>query len=178
MRLLTVAAPIVLALVISGCTGQQQPTDRATAVSAPNSAAEIGWVDADGKPSQLNDYRGKVVVLDFYATWCQPCRKVIPRLIALQQKYQSKGLQVVGLNVGGPDDRVKVKDFARELQIKYLLGFPTKAATDLLLKGDQEIPQTFIFKPDGQMVARYIGNKAPISDDIEKTVDELMKAEQ
>jgi hypothetical protein len=86
-----------------------------------------------------------------------------------------KGLHIVGLNVGGPDDRVKVAAFARELQIKYPLGFPTKALTDLLLKGDLEIPQTFVFKPDGQQIARYIGIEDSTNDDMDRLIAQLMK---
>lgn len=96
-------------------------------------------------------------------------------MLATQRKYERKGLHVVGLNVGGPDDRVKVAAFAKELQINYPLGFPTKALTDLLLKGELEIPQTFVFKPDGQQVARYIGSEASTSDDLDRLIDNLMK---
>ena len=93
----------------------------------------MGWVLNDGKRATLADYQGKVLVLDFYATWCEPCRQSIPRLIALQKSYSSKGLQVVGLNVGGPDDRIKVSNFAKELAIQYPLGFPDQALSDLFL---------------------------------------------
>ena len=179
MRLLTVVGLVILALLISGCsTPTQQPTDRAIPVSAPNSDDEIGWVDADGKFTSLTSTRGKVLVLDFYATYCQPCRKTIPRLMAQQHKYEAKGLQIVGLNVGGPDDRVKIPLFAKELQITYPLGFPTKALTDLLLKGDLEIPQTFVFKRDGQQMARYVGLEDSTSDDVDKLIDELMKEQE
>src|SRR4029453_14331339 len=81
------------------------------------SVLELGWVlpgssEADERSLQrqtIGDYRGKVLVLDFYATWCVPCRQSIPRLDQLQRKYQENGLEIVGLNVGGPDDRVKVR---------------------------------------------------------------------
>jgi thiol-disulfide isomerase/thioredoxin len=178
MRLLTFTALAVIAVLFFGCSRQQQAPNQAVPVSAPNSDDEIGWVDADGKFTRLTEYRGHVLVLDFYATWCQPCRRSIPRLMTLQQKYESKGFRIVGLNVGGPDDRVKVAAFAKELKISYPLGFPTKALTDLLLKGDLEIPQTFVFKPDGTMIARYIGNEDTTSDDIDKMIDDLMKSQE
>lgn len=181
MRLFAITALVTFAILISGCSSSPKPPtsgDQAIPVSAPNSDDEVGWVNADGKVSRLTDYRGKVLLLDFYATWCKPCRKSIPRLLALQQKYESKGLTIVGLNVGGPDDRVGVPAFSKELQIKYELGFPTKTLTDLLLTGDLEIPQTFVFKRDGQQIARYIGNEDSTNDDIDKLVDELMKSQE
>lgn len=175
MRPLKFLLLAAFASLIVGCSNQMPTIDRAISVSAPVSDGEVGWIDADGKFAGLTEFRGQVLVLDFYATWCEPCRRSIPRLLATQRKYERKSLHVVGLNVGGPDDRVKVAAFAKELQINYPLGFPTKALTDLLLKGELEIPQTFVFKPDGQQVARYIGSEASTSDDLDRLIDNLMK---
>ena len=69
-----------------------------------NSLNNMGWTLADGKRNLISEFKGKVLVLDFYATWCTPCRKSVPHLIALQNKFGDQGLQVIGLNVGGPED--------------------------------------------------------------------------
>ncbi|MDQ1638545.1 MAG: hypothetical protein QOF62_1884 [Pyrinomonadaceae bacterium] len=132
--------------------------------------AEIGWVGTNSQRSRLIDYRGKVLVLDFYATWCEPCRQSIPRLNGLQQQYGPQGVQVVGLNVGGPDDRIKVNEFAHEMNIQYPLGFPDKALTDLFLSDDQTIPQTFIFGRDGELIRRFIGYEGDTGAEIERTI--------
>jgi len=76
----------------------------------------------------------------------------------------------VGLNVGGPDDRIKVTEFARELDIKYPLGFPDKALTDLFLSDDQTIPQTFIFGRGGELAKRFIGYEKGSGAEIETTI--------
>jgi thiol-disulfide isomerase/thioredoxin len=136
-----------------------------------NARTELGWVLNDGKRETLADYKGKVLVLDFYATWCAPCRESIPRLMLLEQRYRPKGLVVVGLNVGGPDDRIKVADFARELGIEYSLGFPDKTLTDLFLSDDQTIPQTFVFGREGQLVNRFIGYQESIATELEKSIE-------
>ena len=81
------------------------------------------------------------------------------------------GLEIVGLNVGGPDDRVKVADFARELAITYSLGFPDKSLTDLFLSDDQTIPQTFVFSRDGQLAKRFIGYQESIGVELEKVIE-------
>jgi thiol-disulfide isomerase/thioredoxin len=136
-----------------------------------NAQAEMGWVLSDGSRARLTDYQGKVLVLDFYATWCEPCRKSIPRLMALQNKYGAKDLQVVGLNVGGPDDRIKVSNFAKELSIQYPLGFPDQALSDLFLSDNQTIPQTFIFGRNGTLQKRFIGYDWATEDSLEKEIN-------
>jgi thiol-disulfide isomerase/thioredoxin len=126
--------------------------------SGNTSFSELGWITSkDVERAKIGDYREKILVLDMYATWCAPCRDSIPQLIELQRRYGSKGLQIVGLNVGGPDDRVKVRQFAQELGINYPLGFPDRQLTDLLMADDSSIPQTFVFSRDGALVQRFIG---------------------
>lgn len=90
----------------------------------------------------------------------------------MQQQYGPEGLQVVGLNVGGPDDRVKVNEFAKELNIEYALGFPDKALTDVLLADDQTIPQTFIFARDGALAQRFIGYHPETAAQIQNAISE------
>lgn len=132
--------------------------------------AELGWLLASGERQKLDEYRGKVLVLDFYATWCIPCRQSIPHLVTLQNELAARGLQVVGLNVGGADDRVKVAGFARELSVNYPLGFPDKALTDFFLSDDQTIPQTFVFGREGQLVKRLIGYQNSTKAELEKAI--------
>ncbi len=136
--------------------------------------SELGWVQSDGTRAKLGDFRGKILVLDFYATWCAPCRESIPRLIALEQKHAGSGLHLVGLNVGGPDDRVKVAAFAKELRIQYPLGFPDQALTDFFLSDNQTIPQTFVFGREGQLLRRFIGYDDALGAELEKVIDEAV----
>ena len=133
--------------------------------------AEMGWLMADGQRSKLLNYRGKVLVLDFYATWCVPCRKSIPHLIALQNKRAPEGLQIVGLNVGGADDRIKVASFARELGVTYPLGFPDKELTDFFLSDNQTIPQTFVFGREGQLIKRLIGFEGTAAAELDQAIE-------
>ena len=142
-------------------------------VGKEGSPVDVGWILADGKRASLAEHRGKVLVLDLYATWCEPCRQSIPHLIGLHERYQARGLSLIGLNVGGPDDRVKVPHFAAEFQISYPLGFPDKALTDLLLSDDKSIPQTFVFTREGRLIKRYIGYDESMPGQLE----ELIKTE-
>ena len=180
--MLTLATTIGVSF--GACANQQTNKEDTPTLSAPpntalpmppvNVRAEMGWVLTDGSRARIADYHGKVLVLDFYATWCEPCRKSIPRLNAMQQNLETNGLQVVGLNVGGPDDRVKVKQFSDDLAIRYQLGFPDKALTDVLLSGNQTIPQTFVFGRDGQMLKRFIGYDQATESEMEKVIGEAV----
>ncbi|HEY3027869.1 MAG TPA: TlpA disulfide reductase family protein, partial [Pyrinomonadaceae bacterium] len=97
------------------------PTDTST---GGEGSSAYGWMTSGARRMKLSDYMGQVVVLDFYATWCPPCREETPHLVALQKRYAPQGLHVVGLNVGGPGDRDEVAGFAQEFGIQYPLGFP------------------------------------------------------
>ena len=134
-----------------GTTYPMPPTGKAA------SLASMGWTSTDGKRSVFSEYKGKVLVLDFYATWCVPCRESVPHLIGLQKKYEGQGLVVVGLNVGGEDDLPKVPEFAKEFGIQYTLGIPDEDLVTFLLADSDAIPQTFVFDRQGQLVQRFTG---------------------
>lgn len=173
--------------VLAGCSHKEASTTKVTTPEfsgPPNTtypmppltadSVAIGWTLVDGARVMLSDYRGKVLVLDFYATWCAPCRKSIPYLSELQRRSSSDGLQVVGLNVGGPDDRVKVPAFAAELNIPYPLGFPDQPLSDLFLSDNDTIPQTFVFDRDGQLAKRFIGYDDSTRSELEQVVQSAL----
>ena len=129
-----------------------------------------GWTLDNKQRATLADYKGKVVVLDFYATWCEPCRAETPRLVQLQKQYQQQGLQVIGLNVGGTDDRDQVPAFAKEFGIEYPLGFPDDEFADSFLGDNQNIPQAFVFDRSGKLVRRFIGYSDSSGAELERVV--------
>ena len=142
-------------------------------VTADGTNAELGWVLTDGSRVKLSEHKGKVLVLDLYATWCEPCRQSIPHLLEIHRRYEAKGLELVGLNVGGPDDRVKVASFAAEFHITYPLGFPDQPLTDLLLADTTSIPQTYVFSREGKLLKRFIG----YDDSMPVQLDQLIQSE-
>jgi thiol-disulfide isomerase/thioredoxin len=185
LSLVLLAISLSIAILLSACTepvANKEATPPSSALPAttypmpPLSAyAQMGWIDSKSQRSRLIDYRGKVLVLDFYATWCEPCRQSIPRLNGLQEMYGPEGIQIVGLNVGGPDDRIKVPEFAQALHINYPLGFPDKALTDLFLSDDQTIPQTFIFGREGELIKRFVGYEGNTGAEVERTIQMQLK---
>ncbi len=111
----------------------------------------------DGRRVKAADYKGKVLVLDFWATYCPPCREEVPHLIALQKRYGAQGLNVVGLNVGGDEDRPKVAGFVQQFGISYQLGYPDDELSAAVFSQTDAIPQTYVFDRNGRLVKRFVG---------------------
>ena len=148
-------------------------------VVTPSSAnaSQYGFTLLDNRRMRLSDYLGHVVVLDFYATWCPPCREETPHLVALQKRYGSQGLHVIGLNVGGPEDRNKVPAYVEEFKIQYTLGFPDPQMTENYLSDDDRIPQAFVFDRKGQLVKRFISYDNTMPAELERAVRTALDTE-
>jgi cytochrome c biogenesis protein CcmG/thiol:disulfide interchange protein DsbE len=152
----------------AGTTYPMPPTGRTA------SLLKMGW-ESGGKRSLFSEYKGKVLVLDFYATWCGPCRDSVPHLVGLQKKYEDQGLVVVGLNVGGPGDDEKVPEFAREFGIQYALGDPDDDLVTFLLGENNGIPQTFVFDRQGQLIERFLGYGPETGEHLDAAVETGLK---
>ncbi len=111
----------------------------------------------DGSKASLNDYKGKVVVLDLWATWCGPCRVEIPHLIRIGKEFKDRGVEVVGLTVEEPANTTQiVRNFATSFNIDYAIGFAPQEIQSALLR-QPTIPQTLIIGKDGKLYKQFIG---------------------
>ncbi len=153
------------------------PMPPMTKAVAESGRSSYGWTRIDNKHQRLADYTGQVVVLDFYATWCPPCREEVPHLVRLQKQYEARGLRVIGLNVGGADDRDKVPGFVKEFGITYQLGYPDEQMVDLYFSDDDRIPQTYVFDRSGTLVKRFVSYGADVPAELERTVQAALASD-
>ncbi|MBI4481013.1 MAG: redoxin domain-containing protein [Acidobacteria bacterium] len=138
-------------------SGKELPTIRF--VKDPQPAPAMALTDLDGKPLSSINWRGKVVLLNFWATWCGPCRAEIPDLIRLQEKYPDK-LLIVGLSQD-LDPPAKVKQFADEMNVNYPVAMSTEEI-ERSFGGVFGLPTSFILDTEGRIVQKHIGLRDPV----------------
>ena len=147
-----------LLLTLAGvAAAADQPTVRAVLQPAGErkAAPEFALKDGSGKTVSLEKYRGKVVLLDFWATWCHGCKLEIPWFSEFERKYSAKGLSVVGVSLDDEGWKV-VKPFIEQKKINYpvVLG-DDKIAT--LYGGFQSLPTTLVIDKSGRIVSARVG---------------------
>jgi len=111
--------------------------------------------DTSGKPVKLSDYKGKVVILDFWATWCPPCRAEIPNFVDLQKQYGKQVLAVIGVSLD-QDGVAGVADFAKAHSINYPIVMGNQDVVEAY-GGIEAIPTTLVIDQAGNVVARHTG---------------------
>jgi thiol-disulfide isomerase/thioredoxin len=112
----------------------------------------------DGSTFKINDYAGKVLILDLWASWCGPCRDEIPHLMSLRKEYESRGLEVVGITIEDPQEAAEsVKAFVRDLNVDYKVGWADREVALEILKVRDGIPQTLVITRDGFIQAHIYG---------------------
>lgn len=126
-------------------------------VAAPAATTDFALRDLAGKTHSLASWRGKVVLLNFWATWCPPCRREIPMFIELQRQYAKQGLQIVGISIDNPE---AVARYWQEMKINYPLLLADETSYDLMAAyGNRQggLPYSVLISADGQIAGVKIG---------------------
>ncbi len=134
-------------------------------------APEFELKDVNGKVVHLSDFKGKVVLVDFWATWCGPCAIEIPWFVDFQRKYKDRGFEVVGISMD--DDGWKaITPFVSEKKINYRILLGDDKTGDLY-GGVEALPTTFVVDRDGRVASVHVGlaNKKDFEDAIEKLLE-------
>ena len=141
------------ALVVAQLAPPQDNQPVIRFVRNPDPAPELKITSLDGKPLTLADLHGKVVFLNFWATWCGPCRAEIPDLIALQDRYKDR-LQIIGLNVD--DEEADIQKYATEMGINYPVAM---TSNDIRIQygGIPALPTSFVLDTEGRVVQKHVG---------------------
>jgi len=133
-------------------------------------APDFALKDGDGRLVHLSDYRGKVVLLDFWATWCEPCKIEIPWFIDMQRKNKDRGFEVLGVAMDDEGWEV-VKPFVADLKMNYRVVVGDDA-TSQLYGGVDALPTTFLIDREGKIAAVHVGLAS--RRDFEDGIEELL----
>jgi thiol-disulfide isomerase/thioredoxin len=152
------AAAAAVLILCAGCRPEDNRLVAAPVDSQSRTDSAVAFPDfqvktLDGQTAALSQYRGKVVILDLFATWCPPCRMEIPQFVALQKQYADR-LTVVGLSYD-QGSAEPVKKFMQDMKINYAVYWGSQEIANFV--GLRGIPQTLVLDPEGRVRQSYIG---------------------
>jgi cytochrome c biogenesis protein CcmG/thiol:disulfide interchange protein DsbE len=157
---------ILLVTIAASFLTAPGPVDAAPRSGQPTPNFKV--ISTSGQTITQENYRGHVLVLDFFATWCQPCRKSIPHLVEMNRKYGKQGLQILGLSVDEDGERA-VKTFTDEFRVNYPLALAGDSTT--VDFGVRSVPIMYLVDKKGKIVEVYRG----YSDETARSVDQSIK---
>ena len=156
MKKITAFFPKICLVILLIAVGMM---DAGTATAVPQKAPSFSGVTIDGKPFSSVSLKGKPYIVNFFATWCPPCRSEIPDMVAIQKAYASRGFTFVGVAVS--EQEPKVKSFMREHGITYPVIMSNHALESTFSRyiegGITGIPTTFVVDASGNLVTVVVG---------------------
>lgn len=155
-------------LLLSGCPGGPPPASVVVGEQAP----EFTLMNMEGESVSLTDYRGQVVVINFWATWCPPCREEKPTMERLYQQFKDKGLVFLAVNVEENGHQV-VSEYLMRNSFSFPILLDGKAEVQSLY-GVFRYPESYIIDRDGMVVEHVIGGRDWVQDDIYRMIESLL----
>jgi len=168
--------PVALLLVLSAAVAEEGLSHSFARIDPPRNAPEFSLPDMDGELHDLRDYRGKVVLINFWATWCPPCRREMPALEQLYRKLGDQQFAVLAVNQWEDADLV----FAYMGDLNVFPSFPilfdpeSRVSAEFGVKG---LPTSFLLDKQGRVVFRAVGGRAFDHPEVEQTIRDLLAAE-
>jgi thiol-disulfide isomerase/thioredoxin len=168
---LIIVALVVALMLYFGYHQARRPSASLTShLTMSSPAPDFSLESLDGKTTRLSDFRGKAVLLNFWATWCGPCKIEMPWFVDLQKQYGAEGLQIVGVAM---DDASKddIRKFAKDMGVNYPILIGKDSVGDQY-GGIPALPESFVIARDGKIVDKLIGlrGKSEIEDAIKKAL--------
>jgi peroxiredoxin len=143
----------------------------ASVLGQGTTAPQLTLRDIDGRTVRLSDYRGKVVLINFWATWCPPCRAEMPDLVRLQREFGKEGLQIIGITYP-PEQKARVRKFARSVKVNYPIVLGT-GEIKARFSSDETLPLTVVINRDGKVSEIISGILLP--QEFEEKIKPLLK---
>ena len=153
MKILSRLSPvlaILICLFLVSCSPGQEDVQKAL--------LQITLPDLDGNTTSVSEYKGRVIMLNFWATWCPPCQDEVPDFVELYERFGEQGLTIIGISMD-QDPPDAVKEFVRENEMKFLILYAGDQAEDIVeqVGGIRGIPTTFLLDRDGNLVVKMTG---------------------
>ncbi len=142
---------------------------------APAAVSQAEIKTVDGGSFKVEDKKGKVILLNLWATWCGPCRAEMPELIALQNKYKDKDFEIIGLD-SDDESAEEIKDFADKMKLNYTLAWADSKLMSELLKISKfnGIPQSYMIDRDGKLRGVFTGGGPKVMSQLQETADKVI----
>jgi peroxiredoxin len=168
--ILIVVAVVISLMLVFGIQKTRHSRTSGSGNLQGKEAPDFSLASLDGKTLRLSDYRGKAVLLNFWATWCEPCKIEMPWFVQLQKQYGPQGLQVLGVAMDDTDPQ-DITEFAQKMGVNYPILVGKEAVGDQY-GGIPYLPSTFYIDRDGKVIDRVYGlvSRSEIEDNIKKTL--------
>ncbi len=161
---------LVLSVMFLGCKKAEEPKQVAMpGQKAPNFVLR----GIDGKRVSLDDFKGKVVLIEFWATWCPPCRASIPEMEALYKEFLGKDFELVGISIDDPADSSVVKEFVKEYNMPYPVALDDGKVSKTY--GVVSIPTLYLLDRDHRIVKHYFGYSPGLKDTLAAEIRALLE---
>ena len=160
---------ILLATIAASFLSIPGPVDAAP--RAGQHAPNFKVISTTGQTISQDNYRGHVLILDFFASWCQPCRMSIPHLVEMNRKYGKQGLQILGLSVDEDGERA-VRTFTEEFRVNYPVALAGESTT--IDFGVRSVPIMFLIDKKGRVVDVYRGYTGEMARSVEQSIKRLL----